>query len=115
MNLYARLFGMRSFVVRTLLYSMTIVRVSITLSLRFLVDTLLLGTLLARVFFYLFFGEMLTSRLRMSYHITPSFGTLLLLCYVDVFRIHLHERSTIILIIRKQHILCIYLVFRILT
>src|SRR5205807_518667 len=58
---------------------------------------------------------MLTSRLSLSKHLAHNLGNLLLLGKIGVFHNRRNASSRLLLLISKHLILCIYLVFRILT
>src|SRR5258707_14285957 len=58
---------------------------------------------------------MLTSRLSLSKHLAHNLGNLLLLGKLGVFHNRRNASSSLLLLISKHLILCIYLVFRILA
>src|SRR5215813_15179335 len=70
-------------------------------------------TNLASHFFDLVIGKILTSRLSLSKHLAHNLGNLLLLGKIGVFHNRRNASSSLLLLISKHLILCIYLVFRI--
>src|SRR5471030_3188839 len=73
-----------------------------------------LSTNLASHFFDLVIGKILTSRLSLSKHLAHNLGNLLLLGKIGVFHNRRNASSRLFLLIIKDLILCVYLVFLIL-
>src|SRR5699024_9142565 len=85
------------------------------LSLRLLMEQRNGSTNVARHFFDLAIGKILTSCLSLSKHLAHNLGNLLLLGKIGVFHNRRNASSRLLLLISKHLILCIYLVFRILA
>src|SRR5205814_10274306 len=72
-------------------------------------------TNLASHFFDLDIGKILTSRLSLNKHLAHNLGNLLLLGKIGVLHNRRNASSRLLLLISKHLILCIYLVFLILS
>src|SRR5205807_10002929 len=101
--------------IRNILCSSANMRRAIPLILRLLMNYVNLSTNLASHFFDLVIGKILTSRLSLSEHLAHNLGNLLLLGKIVVFDNRRNASSRLLLLMSKHLILCIYLVFRILS
>src|SRR5690606_25658995 len=101
--------------IRNILCSSANMRRAIPLILRLLMNYGNLSTNLARPFFDLVIGKILTSRLSLSKHLAHNLGNLLLLGKTGVFHNRRNASSRLLLLISKHLTLCIYLDCRILA
>src|SRR5699024_6552782 len=88
---------------------------AIPLILRLLMILANLSAILASHFFDFVIGKLLTSRLSLSTHFAHDLVNLLLLGKIVVLHSRRNASSSLLLLIIKHLILCIFLVFRILA
>src|SRR5712691_13258181 len=101
--------------IRNILCSSANMRRAIPRILRLLMNYANLSPNLASHFFDLVIGKILTSGLSLCKHLAHNLGNLLLLGKIGVFHNSRNASSSLLLLISKHLILCIYLVFRILA